>query len=225
MSAASATFQTTQSPSSQTVDPSNRASRQERERDNRSYRTSYRNYRTSAPRRLWSCNGLPPMSAATFQTTQSSSSQTVDPSYRASRQERENRSCKTSYRNHRTSAPKRLWSCNGFPPMSAATFQATESPSSQTVDPSYIASRQERKNRSCKTSYRNHRTSSPKRLWSCDGFPATVASRATRKRTDRLSRAGSRLEQTVHPVAYGEAETILRSQFKTMWRPTSANGT
>jgi hypothetical protein len=38
------------------------------------------------------------------------------------------------------------------------------------------------------------------------------------EQADRLSKAGSKLEQTAHPMSYGEAKTILRSHFKTTWR-------
>ena len=31
----------------------------------------------------------------------------------------------------------------------------------------------------------------------------------------KLSKAGIKFEQTVHPMSYGEVKTILRSQFKT----------
>jgi ribonuclease HI len=48
---------------------------------------------------------------------------------------------------------------------------------------------------------------------------------AGNEEADRLSKAGSRLEQTAHPLSFGEAKTILRSHFRTNWRQRRHLGT
>ena len=42
---------------------------------------------------------------------------------------------------------------------------------------------------------------------------------------DRLSKMGSKLEQTAHPISYSEAKTILRNNFRTNWQHRIDNGT
>ena len=42
---------------------------------------------------------------------------------------------------------------------------------------------------------------------------------------DRLSKMGSKLEQSAHSMSYGEAKTILRNNFRTEWRQRLDIGT
>ena len=42
---------------------------------------------------------------------------------------------------------------------------------------------------------------------------------------DRLSKMGSKLEQSAHPMSYNEAKTILRNNFRTEWRQRLDIGT
>ncbi|XP_076443246.1 uncharacterized protein LOC143281871 [Babylonia areolata] len=41
---------------------------------------------------------------------------------------------------------------------------------------------------------------------------------AGNEEADKLSKAGSRLTQSAHPLSFGEAKTILRSHFRNSWR-------
>ena len=42
---------------------------------------------------------------------------------------------------------------------------------------------------------------------------------------DRLSKMGSKLKQSAHPMSYSEAKTILRNNFRTEWRQRLDIGT
>ena len=45
------------------------------------------------------------------------------------------------------------------------------------------------------------------------------------KGADQLSKMGSKLEQSAHPMSYSEAKTILRNNFRMEWRQHLDTGT